>query len=274
MEKAWTRKELKEKSKAILGMQYWRMVLVAFIVSVLCSGSFVTDSVPSMLSDQSTELIQTHVIQRDSVSQETEVVEKGKQKLKDLKNSKEFQKTIPAIVISFIAVAVLGMLVVGFTILVIVFVCNPFSVGTARFMCMGFEKQPKFKELFFAFEHDYRNVVETMFFRSLYTFLWSFVFIIPGIIKKYEYRMVPYILAQAPDMNRKQALALSSQMMHGQKWNAFVLDLSFLGWRILSGITLGLAGTFYASPYIHLTNASLYRTLQGLDEQYGNIYIG
>ena len=86
--------------------------------------------------------------------------------------------------------------------------------------------------------------------------------------------MVPYILAQTPDMNKKQALALSSQMMHGQKWNAFVLDLSFLGWRILSGITLGLVGTFYASPYIHLTNASLYRTLQGLDEQYGNIYIG
>ena len=54
MEKAWTRRELKEKSKTILGMQYWRMVLVAFIVSVLCSGSFVTDSVPSMLSDQST----------------------------------------------------------------------------------------------------------------------------------------------------------------------------------------------------------------------------
>ena len=274
MEKAWTRRELKEKSKTILGMQYWRMVLVAFIVSVLCSGSFVTDSVPSMLSDQSTELIQTHVMQQDSASQKTEVVKKGKQKLKNFKNSKEFQKTFPAIVISFIAVIVMGMIVVGFTILIIVFVCNPFSVGAARFMSMGFEKKPKFKELFFALEHEYRNVVDTMFLRSLYTFLWSLLFIIPGIVKKYEYRMVPYILAQTPDMNKKQALALSSQMMHGQKWNAFVLDLSFLGWRILSGITLGLVGTFYASPYIHLTNASLYRTLQGLDEQYGNIYIG
>ena len=107
MEKAWTRRELKEKSKTILGMQYWRMVLVAFIVSVLCSGSFVTDSVPSMLSDQSTELIQTHVMQQDSASQKTEVVKKGKQKLKNFKNSKEFQKTFPAIVISFIAVIVM-----------------------------------------------------------------------------------------------------------------------------------------------------------------------
>ena len=116
MEKAWTRREIKEKSKTILGMQYWRMVLVAFIVSVLCSGSFVTDSVPSMLSDQSTELIQTHVMQQDSVSQKTEAVKKGKQKLKDFKNSKGFQKTFPTIVISFIAVIEMGMIVGGFTI--------------------------------------------------------------------------------------------------------------------------------------------------------------
>lgn len=274
MEKAWTRKELKEKSKAILGMQYWRMVLVAFVISVLCSGSFVTDSVPSMLSDQSTELIRTHVTGTETVPQATVTVEKGKQQLKDWKNNKELQKTFPVIVISFLAVAVMGVIVAGVTVLIIIFVCNPFSVGAARFMCMGFEKEPKFKELFFAFEHEYRNVVDTMFFRSLYTFLWSLVFIIPGVIKKYEYRMVPYILAQTPDIDRKNALQLSRQMMYGQKWNAFVLDLSFLGWRILSGITLGLVGTFYASPYIHLTNASLYRKLQGLDEQYGNIYIG
>lgn len=82
MEKAWTRRELKEKSKTILGMQYWRMVLVAFIVSVLCSGSFVTDSVPSMLSDQSTELIQTHVMQQDSASPENRGSKKRKTKAK------------------------------------------------------------------------------------------------------------------------------------------------------------------------------------------------
>ena len=100
-----------------------------------------------------------------------------------------------------------------------------------------------------------------MFFRDLFTFLWTLLFIIPGIIKSYEYKMVPYLLAEYPDMDRKEVFARSRDMMYGQKWNTFVLDLSFIPWNILSTITFGLVGLFYVSPYQDATYAELYDTL-------------
>ena len=66
------------------------------------------------------------------------------------------------------------------------------------------------------------------------------MFIVPGIVKYYEYLMVPYILAENPNMNQKEVFQISKRMMMGQKWNTFVLDCSFIGWRILEGITLGI----------------------------------
>ena len=85
---------------------------------------------------------------------------------------------------------------------------------------------------------------------------------VPGVVKAYEYRMVEYIMAENPGMKPKEAMAKSKAMMQGQKWNAFVLDLSFLGWDILSLCTLGIVGTFYAEPYQMLTNAALYEKLK------------
>lgn len=97
-----------------------------------------------------------------------------------------------------------------------------------------------------------------MFFRDLYTFLWSLLFVIPGIVKFYEYRMIPYLLAQYPDMPMEQAFETSRRLMDGNKWKAFVLDLSFILWFLLSGITGGLVGLFYVQPYFEQTSAALY----------------
>jgi len=91
---------------------------------------------------------------------------------------------------------------------------------------------------------------------------WSLLFIIPGIVKSYSYRMVPYILAENDEISGKEAIELSMQMMNGHKWNTFVLDLSFLGWQILSAFTLGILSVFYVAPYIHATDAELYKTLR------------
>ena len=101
-----------------------------------------------------------------------------------------------------------------------------------------------------------------MFFRDLYTFLWSLLFVIPGIVKGYEYRMIPYLLAEYPDMPMEDAFTISRNMMYGNKWKAFVLDLSFILWVLLSGITLGLAGIFYVDPYMAQTNAALYDAIK------------
>ena len=63
----------------------------------------------------------------------------------------------------------------------------------------------------------YGNIMKTMFFRNLFVFLWSLLLIVPGIIKGYEYLMVPYILAENPTMDRREVFALSKRMMDGQK---------------------------------------------------------
>ena len=85
---------------------------------------------------------------------------------------------------------------------------------------------------------------------------------IPGIVKSYEYRMVPFLLSENPNMTKDEALKASSRMMKGNKWRAFVLDLSFLGWHILSAFTFGMLEIFYVAPYVNGTNAALYEALK------------
>lgn len=101
-----------------------------------------------------------------------------------------------------------------------------------------------------------------MFMLELFVTLWTFLLVVPGIIKAYTYRMVPFIVAERPDIDYKEALDLSKKMMDGEKMNTFVLDLSFIGWGLLTALTAGILGVFYTTPYIQQTNAELYVTLK------------
>mgnify|MGYP006295230481 CR=1 FL=1 len=85
--------------------------------------------------------------------------------------------------------------------------------------------------------------------------------IIPGIIKSYAYRMVPYILAENPKIGHRRALDLSNKMTRGEKWKIFVLDLSFIGWFILGALFFGI-GVFFVQPYYDATNSELYIKLK------------
>ena len=76
--------------------------------------------------------------------------------------------------------------------------------------------------------------------------------------------MVEYIMSENPNISRKRAFEISKQTMNGQKWNTFVLDLSFIGWVILSLFTCGILAVFYVNPYIHSTKAQLYLTLRNI----------
>ena len=84
------------------------------------------------------------------------------------------------------------------------------------------------------------------------------LFIIPGIVKSYEYMMIPYLLAEHPEMTRQEAFAESKQMMDGEKMEAFIMDLSFLGWYLLSAVTCGLLAIFYVNPYVQASFAEMY----------------
>lgn len=74
--------------------------------------------------------------------------------------------------------------------------------------------------------------------------------------------MIPYILAENPKIERKKAFKLSKEMMKGNKWKTFILDLSFLGWELLSIFTFGLLNIFYINPYKVATTVELYEVLK------------
>ncbi len=120
---------------------------------------------------------------------------------------------------------------------------NLLEVGGKRFFVLNKTENPTVGTMFDAFRSGhYVNIVLTMFLRELFTSLWTLLLVIPGIVKHYEYLMIPYILAENPGMDRKEAFQISKRMMDGQKMETFILDLSFLGWDILTVITCGMVG--------------------------------
>ena len=100
----------------------------------------------------------------------------------------------------------------------------------------------------------------------LYTFLWSLLFIIPGIVKSYSYAMTPYILLDRPELSATDAIKESEKMMNGHKMELFILDLSFIGWILLSMLTCGVL-ILYVEPYMMATKSAFYLELKGPDPE-------
>lgn len=98
------------------------------------------------------------------------------------------------------------------------------------------------------------------FLRGLYTILWSFLFIIPGIVKSYAYAMTPFIMAENPEMSASEAITASKELMDGHKGELFTLDLTFIGWGLLAVLTLNL-GHLALNPYRNAAYAAFYKNL-------------
>lgn len=98
------------------------------------------------------------------------------------------------------------------------------------------------------------------FLRGLYTFLWSLLFIVPGIVAHYRYAMTPFIMAEDPNLTASQAITASKEMMYGHKADLFWLDLTFTGWVLLCILTLNL-GNIALNPYRNAAYAAFYRSL-------------
>lgn len=282
----WTRAQVKQRGKFGFRANYWKSVLVAVIISCIAAGSFsfggaggssVTDD---FLSDQISKA-EDHIMGWDDTDSDDDWDDDDwdddnwdddfMSGFQQGYNSVDGTSDEDIDVIRAGMAALIGFIVVFLVIFVVAlaiafaitaFLLNPLELGCKRFFLRNLNMKAEVKEVCFSFDHSYMNIVKTLFFRDLYTFLWSLLFIIPGIIKAYEYQMIPYLLAEHPDMPKDQAFAMSRQMMKGQKWNAFVLDLSFLGWSILSLFTLGILGLFYVNPYKYSTKAALYETLR------------
>lgn len=282
----WTRRELKEKAKQRFKVNYWKCVLVAILMAVLGGGAAgagsgytgVRNSMDSYFDvtgngryhniyrniDERMDDAFDDVYDADDdfgVDDDVDLFLDDGDGNSAWAGAAYTMTIFLVILIVIIAVTVVVLLVV---LPLEIFIVNPLEVGINRFFVRNLNEQPGIKEICYAFDHGYMNCVKTLFFRDLFVFLWSLLFLIPGIIKSYEYRMIPYILGETPNIPKEEAFALSRAMMTGNKWKAFVLDLSFLGWYILSGLTFGILGIFYVNPYVEQTSAALYQKLKSL----------
>lgn len=111
----------------------------------------------------------------------------------------------------------------------------------------------------------------TIFVTGVFQFLWNFT-IIGGAVKRYSYAMVPYIVAENPDIAPLDAIALSRRMMYGHKWECFRFDLSLIGLDMLSVFTLGLSGILFANPYREVIMVEFYAYVRGQIRRKGGSY--
>ena len=137
--------------------------------------------------------------------------------------------------------------------------CNVIKVGKARFFLENRRyRRTRLGRILFCYQDkNYKSVAVTMFKRELYTFLWSLT-IIGGIVKHYSYFFVPYILAENPQMKSRDVLRLSAKMVKGYKWKMFLLDLSFIWCYILGFMSLNIFNLLFTNPYREATYAELY----------------
>lgn len=143
-----------------------------------------------------------------------------------------------------------------------IFLGYALEVGGRRYFIQSAQYLDNQKCIRFAFRSDiYTGIIGTMLYRGILIFLWSLLLIIPGIIKAYAYSMVPYILADDPNVRYQDAIRLSNDMTYGHKMEMFILDLSFIGWYLLGALALGV-GVLFVMPYENATKAELYLVLR------------
>lgn len=115
---------------------------------------------------------------------------------------------------------------------------------------------------------DFGRVWGTLILVAIYTILWTCLLIIPGIVKSYSYALTPFILKDEPELKYNAAIEKSMRMMDGYKMKLFLLDLSFIGWMILSILTLGI-GLLFLQPYMNTARAAFYEDLKAeLSDRY------
>lgn len=114
-------------------------------------------------------------------------------------------------------------------------------------------------KLFVGF-NEFGRIFLTMLLQNIYIALWTCLFIIPGFVKAYSYAMTPYVLRDDPQIRYDAAISRSMKLMKGHKLQLFLLDLSFIGWVILSCCTLGI-GFLFLLPYVNTAHAHFYEDL-------------
>ena len=227
----WNRKELKTKAKAEYKKNPWISVL-ASVVMLAAGGAF-----------------NTFYIKSANTTAETQGYENALDAL--AQGNVGFIITVLSVLSAAFIVGILLKILVLNQLLAS---CSNFYVENSKL-----EKADS-KVIFKGVEKgNWMRLAMAVFMKKLICGLWGLLFVIPGIVKNYQYRCVEYLIIENPDMKWNEAMKLSKSMTDGQKANIFVLDLSFILWYVLAGIPL--IGWF-VFPYILQTDAELYLALK------------
>ncbi len=238
-----SRYEMKETAKTLLRKNRWLCVLVAFIVSKL--GGLTID-----FSDKTNDLKLTQADIADMLTGNFSRI------MSEIEGAFA-QETVstPLLILSLIT-----------TLAVTYFLSEQIITGGCRFFLKYRKKQPvDLGELIQCYkDKTFLNVAKVTLIRDFNIALWGLLFVIPGIIKAYEYSMVKYILSVNPTIDYRNALDLSKKIMRGHKFDLFILHMSFIGWHFLSLFTFGILSIVYVAPYQLLTETEFFANVREL----------
>ena len=145
-------------------------------------------------------------------------------------------------------------------------VAGPLALGFAGCaMIVQSGEKVKFERMFDGFK-QFGSSLALYIVNTIFVFLWSLLFVIPGIIASYRYAMSYFILKDNPEMSGSEARRKSIEMMRGHKWQLFCLHFSFIGWYILCILTLGIL-TFWVTPYVKTAEAEFYQNLKNANAE-------
>ena len=306
VEKSWERKDLKNRAKLVIKKNLWTLLFVGILMTSILGEYTATRNSNERLETISKYIQAIHDGKESEIIQENEngdkelnqyvdeainqavfgskdgkiksvnekygvthgifygffdFVTRGKIQLKNFINSFiTFESKLRVTQILLIAASFAGVLVK-------IFFIYPIYTGENRiFLESRKYKETRIKRIVFGFRKKrYFKIIKSTFKRNMYKALWD-ITIIGGIIKKYSYLMVQFVIAENPEISGRDAIKISREMMNGHKWETFKLDLSFIGWHILDALTFGLAG-FWINTYTRATVAELYAVLR---EDYKN----
>ena len=227
--------QLKLNAKSVLKTTYWMSFLGLLIVDII---TYAVNSVVSSVQNIGAET---------DLGDYYELMEDGDfgGALEELSNATTTRNPVFVLIGYLLSIAVT------------LFVINIINVGVRKmFLRSRVTRKADIGDIFKGYS-NFGGIFKTMFFYDLYIYLWSMLFLIPGIIKSYSYYMVPYILAENPNISTSRAFEISKKTMDGEKGKCFYMHLSFLGWYLLAMLPCCL-GIMFVNPYANATYAEFY----------------
>lgn len=264
----WDRKELKAKGKAAYNANKIACIIAALILMIaggLGTGSTASPSVTVRNQLNSKDQVVESYDETAEAGDDAVTIEVNGQ---DLETGETGHNIMP---VALLSTAVIALILIAATVglMLLALVLNPLHVGARKFFLQN-ASDPETKadgmNIGFGFGKYYRDIVFSMLSTQIINILWTLLLVVPGIYKAYCWRMVPFIIADDPEISGKEARARSAKIMYGSKWASFVLDLSFIGWKLVGALTFGILNIVFTNPYEAATEAELYLTLKNKDE--------